>query len=1144
MQNQATGASQDDKLTYFVSRLITRTLTKYPVDFALFRELLQNGCDAKAEDVVISFKTDVPGGLNSSNMSRIESCMIERLTIKNNGLYFSKDDWDRLREVAKGNPDETKIGAFGVGFYSVFELTDEPLVHSGDTVMSFYFSGDQLCYRKEAIEESQGWTIMDLPYREPKPLPDLPRFIQFLVQSFMFIQLESVELIVDDIKIFSLRKTFSTPTVHRDLPVGLNCYAPDKSMRLYEWISQPFDFFVSYMNITTNGQNIFNMSSNSSSLHTDMSTSLIKMTGKISTNVSPTFAKNLKATIMKPPPKEAVISLISNLYTSPMSSQLPPPLCDFIFPQEAHDAKIYIGFSTKQSTSFKSHISMNQLIPTMERAAVDMANAHVKDWNAQLLHMAGILGRVVYEYELEGLKSKFPSEEYDSGAASILSRYEFKTSTPDASIGTHIADGFWKSSNVILLPSQHGVVSSNPVRFAPEAEFIEDIPIIPQKVIDSAMPFLTRAVASSLLKKLSVDDIVQEAKQRPFTESQFSKLLKWFLENLKSGDLNNGHLFKILLHTNVKLGNPHERILSMASVNCYQDTYTVPDNFPLPSTCVPKSLLPDLAASELRMLFQTPLTLPQWLKYAVKAKEDIPTDINLLKTISFAEISLSHISRFWKTFLPEERKEIYLLLSDVACIPTQQGLKIPRESYLAAIDMFPDLPVRTSDLAASKQFLVDLGVRETVKVDYVLEFLKNPPASGKWSSIDVIKYLCKFQKRLTGSDWKTLKESQFLYTSEGKPFKASELFSPNPDLKTLGFVTFEWPDWYDKSPEANFLYNVGLKHAPPQSSILSLANDPDYNTSKMNKDHSYKADVAMKYYCENFDRNGYSPLEAFGTTSRCIVCTQGGKTIKETPLNCYISPKAGLFGLPVVSEAFEKEAYKFNIRSMDPPVRKLVESLRSKPPATIEEADKKFSYLSTLSGALKEEDKNMLKDCNLIPFEVKRGSAKSIMHLPPSRVFFGDKNDKTLKFYSMLFQYAKFSAAAQPFLSTIGVRREPTIIDVIKSLVANPRLFYQLAKTPKQYLELLIEIYLEWDKVAQNKGLVDILMDTPFLMAVKHVPQADMTKRNYRFEPRVNVQAKPQEVVIVDNMLYYNIFKNDILTAPHENTIEEFYDVR
>lgn len=62
------------------------------------------------------------------------------MVVTNNGQPFSGNDWSRLKRIAEGNPDETKIGAFGVGFYSVFAECEEPLVKSGNEAMAFYWS--------------------------------------------------------------------------------------------------------------------------------------------------------------------------------------------------------------------------------------------------------------------------------------------------------------------------------------------------------------------------------------------------------------------------------------------------------------------------------------------------------------------------------------------------------------------------------------------------------------------------------------------------------------------------------------------------------------------------------------------------------------------------------------------------------------------------------------------------------------------------------------------------------------------------------------------------------------------------------------------------------------------------------------------
>ena len=91
----------------------------------------------------------------------------------NNGIVFRDEDWNRLKKIgafhffvvvtlpvelhaAEGNPDEEKIGAFGVGvytyslhslallatnagFYSLFSVTEEPFVTSGGEFHPRYF---------------------------------------------------------------------------------------------------------------------------------------------------------------------------------------------------------------------------------------------------------------------------------------------------------------------------------------------------------------------------------------------------------------------------------------------------------------------------------------------------------------------------------------------------------------------------------------------------------------------------------------------------------------------------------------------------------------------------------------------------------------------------------------------------------------------------------------------------------------------------------------------------------------------------------------------------------------------------------------------------------------------------------------------
>jgi HSP90 family molecular chaperone len=48
-----------------------------------------------------------------------------------------------MHVIADGNPDQQKIGAFGVGFYSVFSITDGPVVKSGAKKVRFHWGGPE-----------------------------------------------------------------------------------------------------------------------------------------------------------------------------------------------------------------------------------------------------------------------------------------------------------------------------------------------------------------------------------------------------------------------------------------------------------------------------------------------------------------------------------------------------------------------------------------------------------------------------------------------------------------------------------------------------------------------------------------------------------------------------------------------------------------------------------------------------------------------------------------------------------------------------------------------------------------------------------------------------------------------------------------
>ena len=97
--------------------------------------------------------------------------------VSNNGNPFREEDWTRLKRIAEGNPDAEKIGAFGVGFYSVFSICDDPFVSSGNECMAFYWNDkDQLFVRRKTLDKIEEMTTFMLNMRSPTEIPTLVCF--------------------------------------------------------------------------------------------------------------------------------------------------------------------------------------------------------------------------------------------------------------------------------------------------------------------------------------------------------------------------------------------------------------------------------------------------------------------------------------------------------------------------------------------------------------------------------------------------------------------------------------------------------------------------------------------------------------------------------------------------------------------------------------------------------------------------------------------------------------------------------------------------------------------------------------------------------------------------------------------------------
>lgn len=227
LRAQTMGAGSDEAVTVNTRALIDKVLARYSGEWTTLRELLQNAADASASKVVIRFQSlpsaTVPVPQSSDPSIHLKHVLLyhtlKSLVVDNDGVAFKNSDWSRLKKIAEGNPDETKIGAFGVGFYSVFAECEEPFVSSGNEALAFYWKGDSLFTKKLHIGNAPSTkTTFVLPMRNlSSPIPSLISLCQFLASSLTFVGLGSIELWLDDWRLMELHKIIA-PTIDVKIP--------------------------------------------------------------------------------------------------------------------------------------------------------------------------------------------------------------------------------------------------------------------------------------------------------------------------------------------------------------------------------------------------------------------------------------------------------------------------------------------------------------------------------------------------------------------------------------------------------------------------------------------------------------------------------------------------------------------------------------------------------------------------------------------------------------------------------------------------------------------------------------------------------------------------------------------------------------
>lgn len=767
--------------------------------------MIQNAADASATRVTVKFETlpsttvPLPSSDDQTTLIKhvISHHTLKRLLISNNGLPFSEKDWARLKRIADGNPDETKIGAFGVGFYSVFDDCEEPFVSSGGQAMAFYWKGNALFTRRLQLdEESSPETTFVLDYRnDSSPIPSLMQLCQFLSSSLTFVGLETIDLWLDDWNLLRLTKK-TAPSVNLTIPRDIQTKTSqglmkissvireiaqvDASwMRVVEWNPQASAFSLENLKETTGSLRTFfsrltshgavekspKLEQNEKISETEDMTKILTAsvflhinTASIEASVSQSLSNELERATRKPPPKRTTIAILTPSYDANIASGASlsnSEILASILPSKA--GRIFIGFPTHQTTGLNAHISAPSVIPTVERESIDLNTRYISKWNLEMLRTAGIICRIAWSAEMASIKSKISSGGRPRSskvrmddivgvlpeAIHTANQFVFRESTPSSLLGQTIEDAFWmcnKDASIEVL-STCGVIQSHQVRIAPkELSFMDSIPVLPDELVLKAKDFVKKLTDFGLVTDITISDIKRELEASTLHSKQAIEFLTWLGQKAASGQLDISSVRSLLgvavANHEDDDGNP-TGLLVFANIDGFLNPQRIPADLPLPPSVIPFKFTKTLSKQELESLGWTELQTVPWIRWIVDEARNravLSMEQDITQTASFSAQVLPVLSKQWESLSQSSKQSVIRLLQPRTVIPTKLGMKRPTETYFPSVRLFDDLPVVHGLNGVKEKFLTALGVRKTVELGVIFDRLLSSAQSAGASS--------------------------------------------------------------------------------------------------------------------------------------------------------------------------------------------------------------------------------------------------------------------------------------------------------------------------------------------------------------------------------------------------------------------------
>ncbi|KNE70311.1 peptidyl-prolyl cis-trans isomerase A1 [Allomyces macrogynus ATCC 38327] len=1013
---------------------IVQKIESYSAEFTIFRELIQNSNDAKADKVRIEFECEplpkdaVPGTLPTHAVG---------ITYSNNGFPFREEDWKRLKSIAEGNPDETKVGMFGCGFYSLFSICEEPFVSSGDQCLGFFWKGDQLFAKKATLPEpadaeDRKWTRFIMKLREPMELPRLNDFSRFLATSLSFTDhLLTIDAVFAGQRVISITKT-STPDLPLDIPVSIQPASPkglfemtsvdmrnvQMTAKILQEVEEEKEGIASKLSAYFFGFKPARPPKPKEYKWVSCSIFLRIAKGHARVQITPKLQGQMERTTKKLAPKTVNIHLVYNtsdeyalsqelMHESRVFQDLVP------YPDQGH---VFIGFRTHQTTGCCAHIA-SHFIPTVERENMDFVDPTLAYWNQELLSMGGTLSRILFENELAN-PSLQPAQ-----FNHIANSFTFMQSTPAAVVSQILSRAFFLASrSEISVLSTKGVKKVTDVRLSDEhvAKFL-DIPMLDKAVYQASRPFFDLLIEAKLLRAPSVDDVLRHLPDAKQDQETMAHALTWAVQNRNL----------LSTHHRQQLRARFPPYTAFASVRWFPATCDLPENV------LPYAITRQFVDDNLRWLGYNEYQLTDWTPYIIP-KLDTPekcTDV------------LSVFARAFPNLAATQQAMIVSLLMAAKCIPTSQGLSLPQDAYIAA-ELFGDLPVVNVKLP--EKFLRQLGVRDHVDPQILMDRLEKL----NWDATQLLHFLAR--EKLDDMDIAKLTKAR-IFPGKRKGvdvpderYLASELYLPDEALDKIDVLqlSLRGPPIKPRSREHQLLVKLKIQTVLPPAVIMDMAKsttDPDlrFQVLEYSAAHHVLRDIDVAYL-----PNRAGEL----------------RTAKEL----YTHAPSAVLGFELLHERLVPIADKFNVREK-PTTLAVIARVRQAPP-TKDTIQAVMTYLADRMGECTARDFSDLGKTAFLP--------TASGYKTPTQVYLTP---------FPLLESVDFGPAANQFLKLCGTRDEPTPIEMAEWLMAQGTEYFE--SDPKAYAEILSKVAFQIGTLKTQTRLMERLRAAPILVGIQNNEQ-------------------------------------------------------